>query len=91
MPSFAETFGLVYAEALSQGLPLIYTKGQGIDGYFRDGEVGYAVDPNDPEEIADRISMILRRYLEISNFCTAQAGQFSWERIGNIYKSLYES
>ena len=31
MPSLTETFGLVYVEALSQGLPIIYTKDQGIE------------------------------------------------------------
>ena len=44
MPSKTETFGLVYAEAMSQGLPVIYTKGQGFDGQFDEGLVGYHVD-----------------------------------------------
>jgi len=44
MPSITETFGLVYAEALSQGLPVLYTRGQGFDRQFEEGEVGYAVD-----------------------------------------------
>ena len=91
MPSFTETFGLVYAEAMSQGLPLIYSKGQGIDGYFGDGEAGYAIDPRDPEDIAVKVQEILQHYLKLSNFCSSQAGQFSWERIGAIYKSLYET
>ena len=47
MPSLTETFGIVFIEALSQGLPLIYTKGQGIDGYFPQGFVGYAYNPLD--------------------------------------------
>ena len=47
MPSHKETFGLVYAEAMSQGLPVIYTRGQGFDGQFLEGEVGYSVDDND--------------------------------------------
>jgi glycosyltransferase involved in cell wall biosynthesis len=34
MPSIHETFGLVYIEALTQGLPVLYTKNQGIDGLF---------------------------------------------------------
>ena len=43
MPSKTETFGNVYVEAMARGLPIIYTKGQGIDGYFPDGEVGFSV------------------------------------------------
>ena len=38
LPSHAETFGLVYVEAMSQGLPIIY-EGQGFDKQFQDGEV----------------------------------------------------
>lgn len=89
MPSFTETFGLVYAEAMSQGLPLIYSKGQGIDGYFGEGEAGYPVDPHDPEDIARKVHQIMQSYLKISNFCSMQAGQFNWDRIGQDYKRLY--
>src|SRR5690606_36956584 len=32
MISHTETFGLVFIEALSQGKPLLYSKGQGVDG-----------------------------------------------------------
>lgn len=35
MPSFKETFGLVYAEALSRFIEVIYTKGQGFDGNLK--------------------------------------------------------
>ena len=55
MPSKSETFGLVYAEAMSQGLPVIYTKDEGFDGQFEDGVVGYCVNPDDPEDISNKI------------------------------------
>ena len=55
MPSFPETFGLVYVEAMSQGLPIIYTKGQGIDGYFEDGKVGYPVNTKDSNDIVKKL------------------------------------
>ena len=47
VPSSAETFGMVYLEAMSQGVPVLYTKGQGFDGQFPEGEVGYAVPCGD--------------------------------------------
>lgn len=42
MPSYHETFGLVYIEALTQHLAIVYTKGQGVDGML-DSSVGEAV------------------------------------------------
>ena len=45
MTSLGESFGLTYAEAMSQGVPVIYSKGQGFDGQFKEGVVGYHVDP----------------------------------------------
>lgn len=44
MPSFSETFGMVYAEALLNGTPIFYSKGTGFDGVFEN--VGVAVDPH---------------------------------------------
>ena len=55
MPSYTESFGLVYAEAMSQKLPVIYSKGQGFDGQFEEGLVGYHVSPYDVKDIANGI------------------------------------
>src|SRR5208283_3830413 len=44
LPSKRETFGMVFIEALFSGLPLLYSKGWGIDGFFRPESIGYACD-----------------------------------------------
>ncbi len=92
MPSYTETFGLVYAEAMSQGLPVIYTRGQGFDGQFEDGEVGFSVNADSPEEIADKIEKILENYELISKRCPELSRKFNWktivEKYGEIYKSI---
>lgn len=90
MPSIHETFGLVYIEALSQGLPVVYSKGQGIDGYFEEGHVGYSVDPNDYLQIADKIRSLKTSLPEISNNCVAVSKNFSWDRVALMYKNIYE-
>lgn len=91
MPSFYETFGLVYAEAMSQGLPVIYTKGQGFDGQFDDGVVGYSVDPHNPSDIAEKIRYIMEDYSEISRRCSTLSKRFSWSIIVGEYRKIYES
>lgn len=89
VPSIHETFGLVYAEAMSQGIPVIYTKGQGFDGQYAEGEVGYAVDCFNAKEIADCILKIMSDYQGISNRCIDNAKRYSWLSIAQQYKIIY--
>ena len=89
LPSVHETFGLVYAEAMTQGLPVIYTRGQGFDGQYKDGEVGYAVDCHNAHEIANRILDILSNYRSISNNCIQYSHRYSWPRIAKEYYDIY--
>lgn len=90
MPSLKETFGLVYAEAMSQGLPVIYTKGQGFDEQYTEGSVGYAVDGLNANEISQMILKITRQYNEISGSCVNLVEKFKWENIILDYKRIYE-
>lgn len=89
MPSHTETFGLVYAEAMSQGLPVLYTRGQGFDGQFPDGTVGYAVSDKDPDELAERIESVLSEYGRLSENCVRLVEKFDWKKIAKQYAELY--
>lgn len=90
MPSKTETFGLVYAEAMSQGLPVIYTRGQGFDGNFEDGEVGFCVNCYDENEIFQSIINVLKNYNQISKNCITGCKKFDWEIITKKYKEIYK-
>lgn len=91
MPSFTETFGLVYAEAMSQGIPAIYTRGQGFDKQFEDGEIGFCVDPDNYIEIADRILDVKDKYSLLSNNCLKNVKKFDWDDISKRYYDIYFS
>ena len=91
MPSRYETFGLVYAEAMSQGLPVVYTRGQGFDGFFRDGEVGRAVKGGEIREIASSIKECYERRAEMLATCIRAAGTFDWNSISDCYCQLYSA
>jgi glycosyltransferase involved in cell wall biosynthesis len=52
MPSHNETFGMVYTEALFAGVPVLFSKSTGIDGYLDGLDVGVGVDPADDQAIA---------------------------------------
>jgi glycosyltransferase involved in cell wall biosynthesis len=90
MPSRYETFGLVYIEAMSQGCPTLFTKGQGIDGYFEEGVIGYSVLPNDVNDLASKILLVAANFNSISKNCIKFAQNFSWETISEKYIEIYQ-
>lgn len=91
MPSKTETFGLVYVEALSQGLPVVYTRGQGFDGWVDEGEAGWGVSSRNPEELARRILDIWRNYPHFSqNAAVVDLSPFDWDNIAARYLKVYE-
>ena len=85
MPSRKETFGLVYAEAMSQDLPVIYSKNQGFDGWFLDGLIGFAVDCNNYYDIYAKVKNILKISVHPVNF----VDRFRWEDISAEYINIY--
>lgn len=90
MPSHTETFGLVYAEAMSQGVPVIYTRGQGFDNHFSDGVVGYAVSDSDPYELVEKILCCIEKYEELNKNCIKNSDRFSWEILCDKYMNIYK-
>lgn len=90
MPSFRETFGVAYLEALSQGLPIVYTKGQGVDGYFPEQSVGRAVDPHRPDEIKEAVLALAAELPGIRSECIARAREFAWTTVAGKYAELYQ-
>lgn len=90
MPSFTESFGLVYAEAMSQGLPVIYSKGQGFDGQFEEGKIGYGVNSCNDIEIVENSLKIIKNYSKISSNCIKEVEKFHWKNLVKEYIELYK-
>jgi len=90
MPSQFETFGLVYVEAMTRGLPIIYTRGQGIDQYFEDGVVGFPIAYNDYNEGVKSVKKIMLNYESISTNGLTNSKSFSWKLIANQYIDIYQ-
>lgn len=93
MVSKPETFGLVYVEALSQGLPIIYAQGQGFDGYYPDGFVGYPAEAGNAENIAEKIDSLMTNYATIVENVEALNldEDFNWGNIGKKYLAIYRT
>ncbi len=89
VPSKAETFGMVYLEAMSQGVPVLYTRGQGFDGQFDEGEVGFSVVCGDEKQQAQAIAEIAKGYAARSARCIAEAQAYAWPLIAKKWLALY--
>lgn len=91
LPSLGETFGRVYVEAMTQGLPVLYTKGEGFDGNYPDGEVGYAVPSDNASLIADYIEEVIRNYDRLSvnaiDHCKDFYEEVIMDRIDEFYRT----
>lgn len=80
MPSFMETFGLTYLEAISQCVPVVFSRGQGIDGLYPEGMVGFSCDPNREDSIAAAVRQVYERFPGGLVFeSTNPAQDYSWE------------
>ena len=89
VPSSAETFGMVYLEAMSQGVPVLYTRGQGFDGQFPEGEAGYSVICGDILQQANALADIVCDYPARSARCTQLAKGYAWPVIARRWAELY--
>lgn len=88
MPSHSETFGLVYIEALSQGIPVLYTRNEGIYGLY-DNQIGEAVKSNSLSSIIKGIEKIRDNY-SLYNFDPREiVNNHNWNLIALKYKSIY--
>lgn len=80
-----ETFGLVYLEALSQGLPIIYTKNQGVDGLVDDR---YSIAVNiDEDNLTEVIKSCLNSSFELPE--KSFFNRFSWHSVAKELEKIY--
>lgn len=93
LPSYPETFGMVFIEALNAGIPVIYAKNSGIDGYFENGQVGEGVNHSSTEDIAVNLLKVYnnnaaytQRVLETKN--NGLLKQFSSRAVGQRYSEI---
>lgn len=87
MPSLTETFGLVYVEALSQGLPILYTEGEGVDGFFS-SSYGERCNPKSVQNIAEKLERMLMLYEDYFIDENYLRNHFDWDIVADKYLAL---
>ncbi|MBV9418386.1 MAG: glycosyltransferase, partial [Alphaproteobacteria bacterium] len=96
MPSRVESFGLVYVEALFSGIPVLWSRGRGIDGYLPSDAIGYACDSASDADVAAGMLHILRHQTALKSKIAAmqRGGQLDLFRratIGATYRGVLHS
>jgi len=97
LPSIRETFGMVFIESLYAGIPVIYPRGQSIDGFFPSSKIGYACDPKSVSDIVDGIQWLssnelkLKEYIRLMNHSNEISRLFNADLIRAKYKNICES
>lgn len=90
VPSFNETFGLVYIEALSRQCPVICSIGQGIHSLFPECSSIQFVQPDSIISIEEAILSFVEKRLDYQDFPSVD--HFSWDsstqKIYNDLKAL---
>jgi len=59
LPSWSETFGIVYLEAMYAGLPVIGVVGQGLSGILIDGKEALFCDPQNTCSLTEKIRELI--------------------------------
>jgi L-malate glycosyltransferase len=93
LPSWDEPFGLVVAEAMAIGTPVLVTERGGVREYVRDRENGRLLPPHEPDAWADAVLELLQdsAALELmGRESVATAAQFNDERYCSEMLAVYE-
>lgn len=90
LASYAETFGIVFIEAMATGMPAVGTVCGGPEDIIT-ARSGYLVEPGNIEELADKMRMLYERYEEFDQEEIQQsiAARFDFRLAGNKLKEIY--
>jgi len=94
LPSVDEGLGLVVAEALVAGVPVVATRSGGIPDLMTDREAGELVPPGDPAALADAMSRVAGdgRYLAgASRAGRALLERLSPDAVAGQFEAIYGS
>lgn len=89
MPSERETFGLVYLEAMSQGLPLIFLRNDGVDGLFN-SNIGRGVNKRSLiSEMVSAVQAIADKPSEYNFSVRDILSEYTWSKSAKKHIEIY--
>ncbi|MDD5725928.1 MAG: glycosyltransferase [Patescibacteria group bacterium] len=95
LPSNADSFGIVFLEAMACGLPVIGCRAGGVPEVIADGQTGLLVQPNDLDSLRSAIKSLVDNMelrAKMGNAGLQRAKDFfEWDIISARYLSLYQT
>ena len=91
LPSHNETFGMVYTEALFGGVPILYSKQSGIDGYLDGLNSGIGVDPNNGLEISKALQTLWHNHASFRHAIKTQSAEIHQRFDPQFHITFYEA
>lgn len=94
MPSIFEAYGLVFAEALTYGLPCIGRDAYEMPYFIEEGETGYLLKSQSAEELAKLMSLALENTTMKKNVQSKQKfyiDEYSWDRVACRVKEIIDT
>ena len=95
LPSFKETFGIVFLEAMHYGLPIITTNVSAMPELIESGKNGFLVPPGDSQALAKAISILIENPDLIEKMGETGrkkvATSYYWEQTGFKFLSILEN
>jgi glycosyltransferase involved in cell wall biosynthesis len=92
VPSLREPFGMVTAESLASGTPVVGTRSGGTTEILKNPEIGVLFEStDDPDELCQAMlkGLEMAGDPETPKRCRLHAEQYSSERVGAQYEDLY--
>jgi glycosyltransferase involved in cell wall biosynthesis len=92
LSSLSESFGIVNLEAMAAGLPIVATNVGGIPDIVEEGVNGYLVNAKNPDELADRILVLLQNdemREEMSANNREKAELYMWDKVAGTVERIY--
>ncbi len=92
-PTVYDTFGMVVAEAMAFGTPVIVSRNAGIAELIEDGRSGILVDADSPEEISvhlDQMAHDGQRLAAMAAAAQEVAGKRDWDVVARETLAVYE-
>jgi glycosyltransferase involved in cell wall biosynthesis len=87
--SVSETFGQVYLEAMSSGVPVVAAEGKQMKEFFINGIHGYTWIPDDVDSACKAIGKTIENHEKLSKNCRSNALKHSWDGSAEQIISLY--